>query len=389
MVDLQRHARHLSLPNVGIEGQQRLVDASILIIGAGGLGSPAALYLAAAGVGHLGLVDDDVVDLSNLQRQILHTSESVGTPKVESAKKRLHALDAGVKVTAFQTRFNPGNAMQLLEMGWDLVIDGTDNIPTRYLIDDACALKGIPWVYGSIFQFEGQVSVFGYQGGPSYRDLFPEPPPPNAVPSCEEAGVFGVLPGVIGLLQATEAIKLLLGLNVALSGRLLIYDATAMSFTQLSFEQDKERKEIIDLSIASAMFADSEWCSLEDSSIQGDIEKQEAHLSKNMFNHISISDALQRRSTGWSPFILDVRSDGEYNEAHAASCDLQVPHDQVGSVLEQIPNDRDILVYCRSGMRSQIAAMSMIQSGYDATRLYNLDGGIIAWKSAAPDEIIK
>ena len=389
MVDLQRHARHLSLPNVGIEGQQRLVDARILIIGAGGFGSPAALYLATAGVGHLGLVADDVVDLSNLQRQILHTSQSVGTPKVESAKKRLHALDAGVKVTAFQTRFNPGNAMQLLEMGWDLVIDGTDNIPTRYLIDDACALKGIPWVYGSIFQFEGQVSVFGYQGGPSYRDLFPEPPPPNAVPSCEEAGVFGVLPGVIGLLQATEAIKLLLGLNVALSGRLLIYDATAMSFTQLSFEQDKEREEIIDLSIASAMFADSEWCSLEDSSIQGDIEKQEAHLSKNMFNHISISDALQRRSTGWSPFILDVRSDGEYNEAHAASCDLQVPHDQVCSVLEQIPNDRDILVYCRSGMRSQIAAMSMIQSGYDATRLYNLDGGIIAWKSAAPDEIIK
>ena len=389
MVDLQRHARHLSLPNVGIDGQQRRVDASILIIGAGGLGSPAALYLAAAGVGHLGLVDDDVVDLSNLQRQILHTSESVGTPKVESAKKRLHALDAGVKVTAFQTRFNPGNAMQLLEMGWDLVIDGTDNIPTRYLIDDACGLKGIPWVYGSIFQFEGQVSVFGYQGGPSYRDLFPEPPPPNAVPSCEEAGVFGVLPGVIGLLQATEAIKLLLGLNVALSGRLLIYDATTMSFTQLSFEQDKERAEIIDLSLASAMFADSEWCSLEDSSIQGDIEKQEAHVSKNMFNHISITDVLQRRSTGWSPFILDVRSDGEYNEAHAASCDLQVPHDQVGSVLEQIPNDRDILVYCRSGMRSQLAAMSMIQSGYDATRLYNLDGGIIAWKSAAPDEIIK
>ena len=332
MVDLQRHARHLSLPNVGIEGQQRLVDASILIIGAGGLGSPAALYLAAAGVGHLGLVDDDVVDLSNLQRQILHTSESVGTPKVESAKKRLHALDAGVKVTAFQTRFNPGNAMQLLEMGWDLVIDGTDNIPTRYLIDDACGLKGIPWVYGSIFQFEGQVSVFGYQGGPSYRDLFPEPPPPNAVPSCEEAGVFGVLPGVIGLLQATEAIKLLLGLNVALSGRLLIYDATTMSFTQLSFEQDKERAEIIDLSLASAMFADSEWCSLEDSSIQGDIEKQEAHENKNMFNHISISDALQRRSTGWSPFILDVRSDGEYNQAHAASCDFQVPHDQVSTV---------------------------------------------------------
>lgn len=388
MVDLERHARHLSLPNVGVEGQQRLVGASILIIGAGGLGSPAALYLAAAGVGHLGLVDDDVVDLSNLQRQILHTSESVGTPKVESAKKRLHALDDGVKVTSFQTRFNPGNAMQLLEMGWDLVIDGTDNIPTRYLIDDACALKGIPWVYGSIFQFEGQVSVFGYQGGPSYRDLFPEPPPPNAVPSCEEAGVFGVLPGVIGLLQATEAIKLLIGLNVALSGRLLIYDAASMSFTQLSFERDEERTKILDLSLSSAMFDTSEWCSLEPDSRQGDIEKQEAHEGKNMFNHISITDALERRSSGWSPFVLDVRSDGEYHEAHADSCDLQVPHDQVLSALEQIPSNQDILVYCRSGMRSQIAAMSLIQAGYNAAHMYNLDGGIIAWKSAAPAEII-
>ena len=388
MVDLERHARHLSLPNVGVEGQQRLVGASILIIGAGGLGSPAALYLAAAGVGHLGLVDDDVVDLSNLQRQILHTSESVGTPKVESAKKRLHALDDGVKVTSFQTRFNPGNAMQLLEMGWDLVIDGTDNIPTRYLIDDACALKGIPWVYGSIFQFEGQVSVFGYQGGPSYRDLFPEPPPPNAVRSCEEAGVFGVLPGVIGLLQATEAIKLLIGLNVALSGRLLIYDAASMSFTQLSFERDEERTKILDLSLSSAMFDTSEWCSLEPDSRQGDIEKQEAHEGKNMFNHISITDALERRSSGWSPFVLDVRSDGEYHEAHADSCVLQVPHDQVLSALEQIPSNQDILVYCRSGMRSQIAVMSLIQAGYDAARMYNLDGGIIAWKSAAPAEII-
>ena len=193
---------------------------------------------------------------------------------------------------------------------------------------------------------------------------------------------------MIGLLQATEAIKLLLGLNVALSGRLLIYDATAMSFTQLSFERDEERTKILDLSLSSAMFNASEWCSLETGTIHGGIKKQEAHQGENMFNHISISDALQRRSSGWSPFILDVRSDGEYHQAHAASCDLQVPHDQVGSALDQIPSDRDILVYCRSGMRSQIAAMSMIQAGYDATRVYNLDGGITAWKAAAPDEII-
>ena len=193
---------------------------------------------------------------------------------------------------------------------------------------------------------------------------------------------------MIGLLQATEAIKLLIGLNVALSGRLLIYDAASMSFTQLSFERDEERTKILDLSLSSAMFDTSEWCSLEPDSRQGDIEKQEAHEGKNMFNHISITDALERRSSGWSPFVLDVRSDGEYHEAHADSCDLQVPHDQVLSALEQIPSNQDILVYCRSGMRSQIAAMSLIQAGYNAAHMYNLDGGIIAWKSAAPDEII-
>lgn len=388
MVDLERHARHLSLPNVGIEGQKKLDAARVLIIGAGGLGSPAALYLAAAGVGHIGLVDNDIVDLSNLQRQILHTTKSVGTPKVESAKDRILALDSGIKVSTFNTRFNPKNAMELLEMGWDLVIDGTDNIPTRYLLDDVCNLNETPWVYGSVFQFEGQVTVFGYQGGPSYRDLFPEPPPSNAVPSCEEAGVFGVLPGVIGLLQATEAIKLLLRLEVALSGRLLIYDATKMSFTFLSFEIDPERPKVTDLSHSAPMFDSSEWCSLDNDSNDGDIEKEEAHDSTNMFNHISIAEVLKRRSSGWKPFVIDVRSDAEYQEEHASSCDLQVPHDQVVAAIEKIPLNQDILVYCRSGMRSQLAAMSMLQEGLNSVRVYNLDGGIIAWKAAAPDEIV-
>ncbi|MAJ01094.1 MAG: molybdenum cofactor biosynthesis protein MoeB [Euryarchaeota archaeon] len=388
MVDVERHARHLSLPTVGVEGQSKLDRGRVLIIGAGGLGSPAALYLAAAGVGHIGLVDDDIVDLSNLQRQILHTTKSVGTPKVHSARDRIHALDSGIKVSVFNTRFNPGNATELLELGWDLVIDGTDNIPTRYLLDDVCLLNKTPWVYGSVFQFEGQVSVFGYKGGPSYRDLFPDPPPSNAVPSCEEAGVFGVLPGVIGLLQATEAIKMLLELEVALAGSLLIYDAMKMSFTSLSFGVDPERLQITDLESSSAMFDSSEWCSLDSDSNHGDIEKEEAYDVQSMFNHISVSEALERRSTGWKPFVLDVRSDAEYVEAHAASCDLQVPHDQVLSVLEQIPENRDILVYCRSGMRSQLAAMSMLQAGFNAVRVYNLDGGIIAWKAAAPDEIV-
>ncbi len=388
MVDVERHARHLSLPTVGIEGQMKLDRARVLIIGAGGLGSPAALYLAAAGVGHIGLVDDDNVDLSNLQRQILHTTTSVGTPKVESARDRIIALDSGIKVSIFNTRFNPGNATELLELGWDLVLDGTDNIPTRYLLDDVCFLNNTPWVYGSVFQLEGQVSVFGYKGGPSYRDLFPDPPPSDAVPSCEEAGVLGVLPGVIGLLQATESIKMLLGLEVTLSGRLLIYDAMEMSFTSLSFGPDPERSIITDLESASAMFKSSEWCTLEGNLNHGDIEKEEAYDAQNMFNRISVSDALGRRSSGWKPFVLDVRSDAEYAEAHAQSCDLQIPHDQVLSVLEQIPKNRDILVYCRSGMRSQLAAMSMLQAGFNAVRVYNLDGGIIAWKAAAPDEIV-
>ncbi|DAC19992.1 MAG TPA: HesA/MoeB/ThiF family protein, partial [Candidatus Poseidoniales archaeon] len=228
MVDVARHARHITLPNVGVEGQQRLGESSVLIVGAGGLGSPASLYLAAAGVGRLGLIDNDAVDVSNLQRQILHATEDVGRPKVESAKETLGALDPNVNVEVFNERLHPGNVLERFQ-GWDLIIDGTDNLPTRYLIDDACSLLGLPWMYGSVFRFEGQVSLFNHNGGPCYRDLFPEPPPPEAVPTCSEAGVFGVLPGIIGLLQATEAIKLLLGMPTSLSGVLLLYDAQSMT----------------------------------------------------------------------------------------------------------------------------------------------------------------
>jgi len=387
MVDVARHARHISLPNVGVEGQQKLNNASVLLIGAGGLGSPAALYLAAAGVGRLGLVDNDAVDLSNLQRQILHATNDVGEAKVVSAKATLEALDPNVKVEVFQERLNPDNALTIMK-GWDIVIDGTDNLPTRYLIDDACSLLGLPWVYGSVFRFEGQISLFNHNGGPCYRDLFPEPPPPEAVPTCSEAGVFGVLPGVIGVLQATEAIKFLLDLPVSLSGQLLLYDAQSMAFDTLRFEVDPERDAVVDLSKAAVMQSQEAWCMVVPPVADSPQEQNSEPSSAGaMFNHISVPEFLERRENGWSPFILDVRSDAEYADARAKSCDLQVPHTNVLSILDSLPKKTDIVIHCKSGMRSQLAAIELIQSGWDANRLFNLDGGIMGWYAAAPGDI--
>ena len=388
MVDVARHARHISLPSVGLEGQQRLQRSSVLIIGAGGLGSPAALYLAAAGVGRLGLVDNDRVELSNLQRQVLHATGDVGKTKVASAKATLNAIDPGVEVVTYPTRLHPENALELLE-GWDLIIDGTDNLPTRYLIDDACSLLGLPWVYGSVFRFEGQVSLLNHNGGPSYRDLFPEPPPPEAVPNCADAGVFGVLPGIVGVLQATEAIKLLLGFEVSLSGTLLLYDALTMEFSTLSFERNEDRPKVEDLSAAAALQDDEAWCMTPndvDKGAQKQNSPQPADL--NMFNQISMAEVLERRADGWEPFILDVRSDAEYQEARINGCHLQIPHNHVVAVLDELPKKTDILIHCKSGMRSQLAAIELIKAGWVAERLYNLEGGIMAWKMASPEDIV-
>lgn len=389
MVDVARHARHISLPNVGLEGQARLSKSSVLIVGAGGLGSPASLYLAAAGVGRLGLIDNDAVEISNLQRQILHSTEDVGRSKVDSAKETLGALDPNVKVEVFHERLHPANVMERFQ-GWDLIIDGTDNLPTRYLIDDACSLLGLPWMYGSVFRFEGQVSLFNHDGGPCYRDLFPEPPPAEAVPTCSEAGVFGVLPGMVGMLQATEAIKLLLGMPTSLSGALLLYDAQSMNFDTLRFEADPSRPKVVDLSQSASMLSEDAWCM--NARGQSESPQEQKSVSTHMgdmFNHLSMADFQLRRDEGWTPFILDVRSDGEYAEAHASVCDLQVPHNALHGSLELIPQNADVVIYCKSGMRSQLAAIELIKSGYAAQRLYNLDGGIMAWKAAAPDEIVR
>ncbi|MEJ6715784.1 MAG: molybdopterin-synthase adenylyltransferase MoeB [Euryarchaeota archaeon] len=383
----ERFSRHFVLPGVGIEGQQKLSNANVLVVGAGGLGSPVLLYLAAAGVGRIGMIDDDTVALSNLQRQIIHSTERIGQKKVTSAGQRLNELNDEVEVVAYDTRLTPDNALKIMSEGWDLVVDGTDNIPTRYLVDDVCSLLNLPWVYGSIYRFEGQVSVFNFKGGPTYRDLFTTAPPAGAVPSCSEGGVLGVLPGVIGSLQANEVLKMILGLGEVLNGRLLLYDAEQMQFNTLTFSHDTTRPPVSGLEQVSAMFESPEWCAVADP--KRSIQVGGASDDSTMFQSISMADFIAQRNEGWSPFVLDVRSDMEYRQARVASCDHQVSHESVTSSLEELPKDRDILLYCKSGMRSQTAAMFLIQAGLDGTKLYNLEGGILGWHAALPNEIVK
>ena len=382
MVDMDRYARHISLPDVGIEGQRLINKSRILVIGAGGLGSPVLLYLAAAGVGEIGIIDDDLVDLSNLQRQIIHAESNIGTSKVESAKAQILSINSTIKITTWNTRLSPDNAQEILA-GWDIVIDGTDNIPTRYLVDDICKINQIPWIYGSIYRFEGQASVFNFEGGPCYRDLFPEPPPSNAIPSCAEGGVFGVLPGVIGSIQATEAIKIIINKGQSLSGKLLIYDAESMTFKSLTYSKNVDSKP--NLEEVRKMFVDSGWCEKIPNS-DGEIDEP-ASAGNNMFHHLSVTEYQEKKANGWQPFLIDVRSDAEYQQKRVSFTDLQVPHEEILTRVNEIPKDRDIILLCRSGMRSQMAAMFLAQDGYDSQKLYNLDGGIMAWSNQLPSDI--
>ena len=382
MVDMDRYARHISLPGVGIEGQRLINKSRILVIGAGGLGSPVLLYLAAAGVGEIGIIDDDLVDLSNLQRQIIHAESNIGTSKVESAKAQILSINSTIKITTWNARLSPDNAQEILA-GWDIVIDGTDNIPTRYLVDDICKINQIPWIYGSIYRFEGQASVFNFEGGPCYRDLFPEPPPSNAIPSCAEGGVFGVLPGVIGSIQATEAIKIIINKGQSLSGKLLIYDAESMTFKSLKYSKNVDSKP--NLEEVRKMFVDSGWCEKIPNS-DGEIDEP-ASAGNNMFHHLSVTEYQERKAKGWQPFLIDVRSDAEYQQKRVSFTDLQVPHEEILTWVNEIPKDRDIILLCRSGMRSQMAAMFLAQDGYDSQKLYNLDGGIMAWSMQLPSDI--
>jgi len=368
--EIQRYSRHLLLSGFGVEGQERLKHSSVLCIGAGGLGSPALLYLAAAGVGRIGIVDFDSVDISNLQRQVLFESSQVGQSKAQMAKQRICALNPLVQVDCYNEAVTPENVMQRISE-YDVVIDGTDNFPTRYLVSDACERTGTPYVYGSIFQFEGQVSVFNYQQGPGYRDLFPEPPAPGSVPSCGEAGVLGVLPGVVGGLQATEAIKIMTGIGDVLSGRLLLYDALRMTFHEIQVQKDPDRVPV------DTVTHYTEWCV---GGVPGTLTEE-----NKVFTQISVEELKQRRDEGWRPYVLDTRWEHEAQIASLPFVDKLHPHDEVVNILSELPTDKDIVVSCRSGGRSARVCQLLVQRGF--TKVFNLDGGILAWSARVDPSI--
>jgi adenylyltransferase/sulfurtransferase len=367
--ELSRYARHLILPEVGEEGQRKLKAARVLCVGTGGLGSPLALYLAAAGVGTLGLVDFDVVDASNLQRQIIHSTADIGRKKLDSAAEKLEALNPSLKVIKHDTLLSSANALDILK-DYDVIADGTDNFPTRYLVNDACVLLGKPNAYGSIFRFEGQASVFATKDGPCYRCLYPEPPPPGLVPSCAEGGVLGILPGLVGVIQATEAIKLILGKGTTLVGRLLLVDALNMRFRELKLRKNPECPVCGTHPTVTQLIDYQQFCGIAPAT------KEEINV-KNGVPQITVTELKRRLDAGEDLFILDVREPFEYQIANIGG--KLIPQGEVPQRLAEIDRDREIVVQCKSGGRSQRIAEFLKQSGYP--NVVNLAGGILAWSS--------
>ena len=366
--ELRRYARQTILPDVGVEGQRRLKAARVLLVGAGGLGSPAALYLAAAGVGTLGIVDFDVVDETNLHRQILHGTAAVGTPKLASARARLADLNPHVAVETHETRLTSANALDILAR-YDVVVDGTDNFATRYLVNDACVLLGKPNVHGAISQFEGQASVFCTADGPCYRCLFPEPPPPGLVPSCAEAGVLGVLPGLLGTIQATETLKLLLGIGDSLAGRLLLVDALGMTFRSVRVPRDPACPACGTREITTLRDYDA-YCGTPAPSASGGSDVAE----------LSPRALAARPAAGDDLDLIDVREPHEWAEGHIAGARL-VPLGTLAGAIPGLDPSREIVVYCRSGMRSANAARQLRAAGL---RVASLAGGILRWDEEVP-----
>jgi sulfur-carrier protein adenylyltransferase/sulfurtransferase len=372
--EILRYSRHLIMPEVAMEGQQKLKAARVLCIGAGGLGSPLALYLAAAGVGTLGLVDFDVVDYTNLQRQVLHHTSDVGRPKLDSAIDKLNAINPFVQTERFETLLNSANAMEIFR-GFDIIADGTDNFATRYLVNDACVLSGKPNVYASIFRFEGQASVFATEAGPCYRCLYPEPPPPGLVPSCAEGGVLGVLPGLLGVIQATEVIKLILGTGDSLVGRLLLVDALAMRFRELRVRKNPDCpvcgtnptvKELIDY---------NQFCG-----IRGEDAPPDAKVPE-----IQVAELKRRLDAGEDIFILDVREPHEYQICNVGG--YLIPLGDLPNRIHELDSSREIVVHCKSGARSAKAVDFLRQSGFK--RASNLTGGILAWSDKIDPSVPK
>jgi sulfur-carrier protein adenylyltransferase/sulfurtransferase len=365
--EYERYSRHLILPEVGLEGQKRLKAASVLCIGTGGLGAPLLLYLAAAGIGRIGIVDFDVVDNSNLQRQVIHGASWVGKPKIESAKSRIHEINPHCQVDLYETRLSSENALDILEP-YDIVVDGTDNFPTRYLVNDACVLLNKPNVYGSIYRFEGQATVFNYEGGPNYRDLYPEPPPPGLVPSCAEGGVLGILPGIIGVIQATETIKIILGQGTTLSGRLLLFNALEMKFRELRLRPNPERP------IIEKLVDYEEFCGIPQAKAAE--AQQQAELAE-----MTVQELQELLESGSQEFVLlDVRNPNEYEIARIpGSVLVPLPEIESGEGIDKVKalvNGHQLIAHCKMGGRSAKALGLLKQAGLSGV---NVKGGIQAW----------
>jgi adenylyltransferase/sulfurtransferase len=378
--EIARYSRHLILPEVGYEGQQKLKAAKVLCVGTGGLGAPLSLYLAAAGVGTLGLVDFDTVDASNLQRQVIHSTATVGKLKVDSAEIMLKGLNPNLNVVKYNTMLTSANALEIFK-DFDVIADGTDNFQTRYLVNDACVLLGKPNAYGSIFRFEGQASVFGTEAGPCYRCLYPEPPPPGLVPSCAEGGVLGILPGLVGIIQATEVIKLILGIGDPLIGRLLLVDALGMNFRTLKLRKNPECPVCGPNPTVTELIDYNQFCGIAPPSEVGPLEvAKDQNVSGAVVDgipQITVQELKRKQDAGENFFLLDVR---EPHEVPIAS--LGAPLIPVGSLesrIAEIPvaKDAEIVIHCRSGARSQKAALILKNAGF--THVENLAGGILEW----------
>jgi molybdopterin/thiamine biosynthesis adenylyltransferase/rhodanese-related sulfurtransferase len=372
--EILRYSRHLIMPEVGMEGQLKLKQARVLLIGTGGLGAPLGLYLAAAGVGHLGLVDFDTVDFTNLQRQVTFGTSDVGRRKVEAARERLANLNPEIEITVFETMLTSANALELFR-DFDIIVDGTDNFPTRYLVNDACVLSGKVNVYGSIFRFEGQATVFGYPGGPCYRCLYPEPPPPGLVPSCAEGGVLGVLPGIVGSIQAMETIKLILGQGEPLVGRLLLFDALQMRFRELKLRKNPDCPVCGSHPTVTKLIDYQEFCG---------IRGQEAAPTVSV-PEITPRELKTRLDRGDDVFILDVREPHEYQICHLNG--HLIPLGDLPRRVNELDSSREIVAHCRSGKRSADAVEFLQKAGF--RKIWNLKGGILAWSDEVDPKVPK
>ncbi len=379
--EIARYSRHLIMPEVGVEGQRKLKAARVLMIGTGGLGAPLGMYLAAAGVGTLGLVDFDVVDASNLQRQIVHGTKDVGRPKIESARDRLSDINPHISIETYETRLTSENALGLFR-DYDIIVDGTDNFPTRYLVNDACVLTGKPNVYGSIFRFEGQASVFWAARGACYRCLYPEPPPPGLVPSCAEGGVLGVLPGIVGAIQANETIKLILGDGDPLINRLLLFDAWKMRFRELKLRKDPACPICGESPTIKELIDYEEFCGLKPPPAQVAAASQASELEE-----ITATEFKQRLDHGDDVQLIDVREPGEYEIARIPGAKL-IPLGEVVNRSNEIDAERETVVHCKGGVRSAKAIEALTRAGF-AGRLINLKGGILAWSNEVDPSIPK